>query len=443
MRLTWEQKDGWFDREYVLVNEEETVVKRFGENPILIDLREAEKEYGERIDLWQTGLICSDCGNEINGRFGATPSGEMLCEGCSADAQSNGDSDIIVNTDLTEATISESDLYKKSLCDYVINVATGCRHGCKFCYVPTTPSLENREQMLRERANVEDVQGDWGSYLLYRDDLPERLRTELETKDDWKHTERGRGVVMLSSGTDCYQDRRTAQVTRGCIRELISHDHPTRILTRSPAVLQDLDLFNEAGDLITVGSSIPTLDDELARVMEPNAPPPTARWRALDKLRKEGVPRFVSMSPTYPTMGENEIWNTLAFIKCLEPEVVFHEPINPRGKNFGMCVKAAEEAGKSELVEQLRELENHKKWVEYALEQITTVRRVADEIGGLDIHTWPDRELVKSTSSELRFKLSGMRKAVSPESFDGERNVGKEKQPELTDDISLLKSQIR
>ncbi len=99
--------------------------------------------------------------------------------------------------------------------------------------------------MLAEQANVDDPQTDWGSYLLYRDDLPERLGNILDERDpsERKQTERGRGVVMLSSGTDCYQDRRTAQITRGAVAELITHDIPIRILTRSPAVTRDIDLF--------------------------------------------------------------------------------------------------------------------------------------------------------------------------------------------------------
>jgi len=108
----------------------------------------------------------------------------------------------------------------------------------------------------------------------------------------------GRGVVMLSSGTDCYQDRRTAQITRGAVAELITHDIPVRILTRSPAVTRDIDLFQAAGDRITVGSSIPSFDATLVRAMEPNAPPPMTRWQALDTLQQAGVSVFVSMSPT-------------------------------------------------------------------------------------------------------------------------------------------------
>ncbi|WP_323190771.1 radical SAM protein [Halostella sp. PRR32] len=430
MELEYRVGDDWFDRSYELVNSEEAL-ESF-DDPTLDQLREGSRKHGDsldRLDLWQAGLLCAECSDAINGRFAASPEGDLLCWECASQTEEQEKSGISVNTDPTKAIISESRLYKKSLCDYVINVATGCRHGCKFCYVPTTPAIENRDEMLNEQAGVEDPQGDWGSYLLYRDDLPERLGNELENtdEDDWETTDRGRGVVMLSSGTDCYQDRRAAQITRGCVAELVKHDRPVRILTRSPAVTRDLDLFKEAGDLVTVGSSIPSLDAPLVRAMEPNAPPPMARWEALDTLSRAGVRVFVSMSPTYPTMDEDDLWELLTYLKALDPEVIFHEPINPRGKNFQMCLEAAEELGDERLAEELQNLQDKDYWVQYALEQISLVQALSDEIGGLQIHSWPDRELLKETLGPLRSRLKEMRRSVSPESFSAEVEETKQK----------------
>lgn len=419
MHLAWEQQDSWFDREFRLETEDGAVVNSFDDQPTLDELREAERRHGERINLWQAGLVCDDCGNEINDRFSAKPQGNILCWDCAMEQSSDDRGTLRLNSDPTKAVLSESSLHEKSLCDYVINVATGCLHGCEFCYVPTTPAVKNREEMLRAQADVEDPQFDWGSYLLYRDDLPERLNQELDKRDEeeWKTTERGRGVVMLSSGTDCYQDRRTAQITRWCVQELVNHRKPVRILTRSPNVQRDVDLFREADGLVTVGSSIPSFDTELVGAMEPNAPPPKARWEALDQLRKNGIPVYVSMSPTYPTMDENDFWNLLTFFKALKPEVVFHEPINPRGANFQMCKQAAEAAGYDHLTEELEKLQDHKYWVEYALTHIDLVQGVAEEVGGVEIHSWPDRQLVNSTNGNLRSQLKKMRRSVSPERF--------------------------
>lgn len=410
---------GWYDRFVKLVDDEGRIVEEFGKNPTLNELRSAERKHGERINLWQQGLICSDCGNQINDRFNADIEGNLLCWGCASDDDGTEQHGLRTNADPTKSVLSASKLHKKSLCDYVINVATGCRHGCKFCYVPSTPAIQNREGMLEEQADVEDGQEEWGSYLLYRDDLPERIHDGLADNDfeNWKKTDRGRGVVMLSSGTDCYQDKRAAQITRSCVHELVSHDVPVRILTRSPNVTRDLDLFKQVGDYVTVGSSVPSFDDELVRALEPNAPPPMERWKALDTLFRHDVRRFVSFSPTYPTMTEETIHEMLSWFSAIDPEVVFHEPINPRGANFEMCVEAAEEANREELAEGLREMRDGETWTKYALEHIQKVRECAEQFENIRIHSWPSHDLMQNLSGDTRRQMGELRKEVSPENF--------------------------
>lgn len=200
------------------------VLKTFTDDPTLDQLRTAEQQHKERINLSNLGVPCANCSAEIRDRFAADPRGNLLCWECAGTSDAEEEAGIRVNSDPTEATISNSHLYEKSRCDYVINVATGCRHGCTFCYVPTTPGYEGRAEMLGEYADVNDLQQEWGSYLLYRDDLPKRLHEELRStnRDELQDTERGQGVVMLSSGTDPYQDRRAGQISRGVIHELVA-----------------------------------------------------------------------------------------------------------------------------------------------------------------------------------------------------------------------------
>jgi DNA repair photolyase len=425
MQLTWEAGSSWFDRVYT-VEHAGKIVAEFDEQPTLDKLRELDRQYGvptDRLDLWQAGLLCSSCEAELNDRFAAAATGELLCWDCAMNTESHEQQNLTINTDPTKSVMSESHLYTKSLCDHVINVATGCRHGCEFCYVPTTPAIDSRDGMLAEQADVEDPQADWGSYLLYRDDLPERLRNILDNRDpaERKETERGRGIVMLSSGTDCYQDRRAAQITRGAVAELIRHNIPVRILTRSPAVVRDVGLFQKAGDQISVGSSIPSFDTSLVKTMEPNAPPPMTRWEALDQLQQAGIPVYVSMSPTYPTMSEADFHQLLSYFRALGEIVVFHEPINPRGANFQQCFEAAKDCGYEMVASELQSLrDDHQYWVNYALDQIRTVQEVATRFDGLHVHPWPDDELIQATDGQLQSTLVKMKESVPPELFHDE-----------------------
>jgi DNA repair photolyase len=408
---------GWYDRFVRVVDDDGSVIEDFGKHPTLNELREAERELGERINLWQQGLVCKECGNQITDRFSARPDGHLLCWDCASAEESEERGNLRMNVDPTQSVLSESMLYEKSLCDYVINVATGCRHGCRFCYVPSTPAIDSRDEMLSEQADVDNPQEDWGSYLLYRDDLPERLHEGLQDKDfsEWEKTDRGRGIVMLSSGTDCYQDRRAAQITRSCVHELIEHDVPIRILTRSPNVTRDIDLFKQAADRITVGTSIPCFDASLVRALEPKAPPPQERWEALDQLFRAGVPRFVSFSPTYPTMSKDDIREAMSWFAAIDPDVVFHEPINPRGLNFEMCVEATRNAGYEDVARELEKLQHERTWVEYSLEHIQLVQEVADSFDNIDLHTWPDQRLISLVDGETKQNLMRLKSQVSPE----------------------------
>jgi hypothetical protein len=95
--------------------------------------------------------------------------------------------------------------------------------------------------------------------------------------------------------------------------------------------------------------------------------------------------------------------------------VVFHEPINPRGGNFNMTIEAAREAGEEALAHELQKLSDDRDyWLEYSLRQMEW----AEELGekhGVDVHIWPDKEVIKRTDGDIAEQLRAQRDAVSPE----------------------------
>lgn len=332
-------------------------------------------------------------------------------------AMPNSSEKVRTGEDPTKAILSESGLNSKHLCDYVVNVATGCRHGCKFCYVPSTPNIRTRPDMLEDTVDVENGQKEWGQYVLYRDGLGERLDDHLKRKRTWRTTRRGRGVVGVSFSTDCYMDGRAGQITRNVVKALTTHEKYTRVLTRNPILaLQDADVFREAGEYVTIGSSIPCMDAEQVGAIEPSAPSPEHRLRGLKKFSEYGVQTFVSMSPTYPTQGKRDIRQHLERLAECEPEVIFHEPINPRGGNFDMTVQAAKQADQEQLALELEKLRNRSEWVEYSLRHFHWVQEIGQELG-LSIHLWPDKQLIKNVDEETATWLQSWRDRQSPEEF--------------------------
>lgn len=332
--------------------------------------------------------------------------------------------------DPTKAILSESGLNSKYLCDYVINVATGCRHGCKFCYVPSTPNIRARPDMLEETVSVQNSQKEWGSYVLYRDDLADRLDDHLDRKRTWRETAKGCGIVGISFSTDCYMDGRAGDITRGVVESLADHGKDARVLTRNPILaLQDHKTFEDAGDHVIVGSSIPSLNADEVAAIEPSAPAPAHRLRGLNEFSDLGVKTFVSMSPTYPTSDRESLRELIGAIAECDPEVVFHEPINPRAGNFGMCVQAARDAGELELANELEHLQSTDQWVDYAVSHLRSVQELGEEMG-LPIHLWPDESLVKHTEPPISDWLQSWRDRQSPEEFAG-RDIPDTPMPEI------------
>ena len=61
--------------------------------------------------------------------------------------------------------------------------------------------------------------------------------------------------------------------------------------------------------------SVPILDPKLARALEPGAPPPGARLRAIESLSHAGIPVGISLSPLIPGINDHAIPDTLGAAK--------------------------------------------------------------------------------------------------------------------------------
>ena len=161
-----------------------------------------------------------------------------------------------------------------------LNPYVGCLHACRYCYVPNTMHVERRR---------------WGEYVVVKHNLPTVLRKELEEFDEL--------TVFISTSTDPYQSvEAERRVTRSCLELLARKDWPVDILTRSPLVLRDVDVLRRFRR-VRVGLSVPTLDDDVRRVVEPNAPPIAARLKALRGLADAGLTTYANYTPAYPATG--------------------------------------------------------------------------------------------------------------------------------------------
>lgn len=174
-----------------------------------------------------------------------------------------------------------------------LNPYTGCSHDCAYCYVPDVAHVERKK---------------WGSYVIVKRNLPTVLSHELSRKE--------RRPVLMSSATDPYQPAESRHlVTRRCLEQLRRVDWPLSVLTRSPLVRRDFGLLAQFSEL-DIGMSVPTLDDEARRIVEPGAPPIEGRLRTLRAMADEGFAPFVNLAPLFPLTGQKPAEVAAAFAEA-------------------------------------------------------------------------------------------------------------------------------
>jgi DNA repair photolyase len=304
------------------------------------------------------------------------------------------------------AVISENNFVYKSLSNWSLNIAIGCGHGCRFCYVPSSSTNKQAESL--SRYGVEDPDAEWGSYVLLRPWDEKKFMASLKAAENTPISELnpdGNRAVMLCTTTDPYQTfhhpdaRRAKELTQQAL-DLVQRalerirDESTlnvRIMTRSPLARQHFELFRSFGPRLLFGMSLPTLRNDLARVYEPQAPAPSLRLATLQRARDIGLNVYVAMAPTYPECDQDDLRATLTAIRDLSPVTIFHEPINIRAENVERIAAHASRLGVTLRTDVFLTRET---WKEYSLQSLKTVLELCKEMGiGNRLHLWPDKKL--------------------------------------------------
>src|SRR6478735_1064628 len=174
-----------------------------------------------------------------------------------------------------------------------INPYRGCAHGCIYCYARPSHSYVGLSPGL-----------DFETRLFYKADAARLLEAELAAPNYRC------APIMLGANTDPYQPlERSLKVTRSLLEVLLRCRHPVAITTKGALVARDVDLLAELArdNLVRVMFSIPTLSDDMKRVLEPRAAGAGARLKAMRVLAEAGVPVGVLVAPIIPVLTEHEI----------------------------------------------------------------------------------------------------------------------------------------
>ncbi len=173
------------------------------------------------------------------------------------------------------------DPWKGELCTcppkYTLNPYTGCAHRCLYCYIS---SFIPRAFEVREKPPFLHA-----------------LSKDLKERDKDLY-------LSLSNSSDPYPPmEREKRLTRRILELCLDARVPVLVITKSPLVLQDAELLSQMQTVISI--TVTTLDEEKARLLEPNAPSPRERVAVCALLAQKGVPVVLRIDPVIPGINDS------------------------------------------------------------------------------------------------------------------------------------------
>ena len=181
--------------------------------------------------------------------------------------------------------------------EYSLNPYQGCEHGCSYCYARPT------HEYWGFSAGI-----DFERKIMVKKNAPELLEKFFRKRNYIPKT------IMLSGNTDCYQPiERELKITRKILEVCLAYRHPVSILSKNALVLRDLDLFIKMNELnlISVALSIPTMNEDLRRKMEPRTSSAIKKLEALKILKENNIPTRAMIAPIIPGLNSDETLNII------------------------------------------------------------------------------------------------------------------------------------
>jgi len=176
--------------------------------------------------------------------------------------------------------ITRFDPWQSSLCTcppkLTLNPYTGCSHNCVYCYATSyTPHFAECKPKKDLLKHVEN----------------EAAKLKSET-------------VSIANSSDPYpRSEAELGLTRKCLEILSGSDCRIQLVTKSSLVTRDTDIL--ANVPCTVALTITTDNEETAKLVEPQAPSPSERLKAVETLVGKGIPVSVRVDPIIPHVNDN------------------------------------------------------------------------------------------------------------------------------------------
>lgn len=228
-----------------------------------------------------------------------------------------------------------------------INPYVGCAFGCAYCYARDTHRYTIERAGEVGRSIVREMPP-WMAFerrVLVKEHAGARVRDALRSS---RAPSPGDSLV-IGSATDPYQPaERRFHVTREVLEALqVVRGLKLVIITKSPLVTRDVGLLQSLArhNQVGVHISLITTDRELARTLEPRAPTPESRLRAVRRLAEGGIAVSVNCMPVLPgiTDGPGMLADVVAQVA------------KAGAKSFGACALRLRAASRRRYLPMIRE----------------------------------------------------------------------------------------
>lgn len=167
---------------------------------------------------------------------------------------------------------------------YNMNLYRGCQHSCIYC-----DSRSNCYQL----GELSDIR--------IKGNALELLEKELKSK-------RIKSVIGFGSMNDPYMPvEKETELTRNALKLILKYKYPVHIITKSDLVLRDIDILKEISKIyVAISFTITTTDDNLSKIIEPNAPLSSLRFEAINQLSAAGIYTGIMLMPVLPFITDKK-----------------------------------------------------------------------------------------------------------------------------------------
>ncbi|MEM2029647.1 MAG: radical SAM protein [Candidatus Bathyarchaeia archaeon] len=160
---------------------------------------------------------------------------------------------------------------------YSFSPYAGCGHRCVYCYIT--------------------------SYVPRAFQPRVKEFTVLQLENELKKLDRSKPVSIANSSDPYTPGEAQSLLMREVLPVFIRNGFKLLIVTKSDLVARDIDILSRGR--VCVSLTVTTLNGRVAKKLEPFAPPPVSRLRALEALSRAGIPTMIRLDPLIPGVNDD------------------------------------------------------------------------------------------------------------------------------------------